>query len=154
MCKIDVKKYFYGQANYYKMQLLRNKAQNTYILWTRWGRIGDQGESQRTPFKTLEEAQKEFHKVFKQKTANDWKSVGQFEKKPKKYQIKELEGKAVITTANQLKFSCRNGSDKKMLRPLRFDRAPKTKLPSGLQELLSDAIDTKILDAVFPLSRA
>ena len=148
MCKIDVKRFFFGEANYYKIQLLHNTAQDIYIVWTRWGRIGDDGQSQKTPFKTLLEAQKEFHKVFRQKTGNDWKDVGQFERVPKKYQLKELEGKAVLKDAHELKFSCRNLSTKKLLRPINIGKAPKSKLPKELQELLTKVVDTKVLDAV------
>lgn len=42
--KVDVKKYWYGVANFYVIQLLFDKVKHIYILWTRWGRIGDVGQ--------------------------------------------------------------------------------------------------------------
>ena len=50
MSKVDVKKHFYGIANFYIIQVLYDKVKNIFILWTRWGRLGDVGQFQRTPF--------------------------------------------------------------------------------------------------------
>ncbi len=68
------------------------------ILFTRWGRIGDQGQYQRTPFSTFKEARDEFCKIFKQKTANDFvdtvlEKKKQFENKPKRYTLIKLESR-------------------------------------------------------------
>ena len=43
MTKIDVKKGYFGVCSFYVMQLLFDKVKQIYILWTRWGRIGDVG---------------------------------------------------------------------------------------------------------------
>lgn len=43
-----------------------------YLLFTRWGRIGDNGQFQQTPFPQLSDAIKEFRKIFRAKTGNDW----------------------------------------------------------------------------------
>ena len=40
------------------------------VLFTRWGRIGDPGQYQRTPFSNFQEAKDEFCKIFKQKIIN------------------------------------------------------------------------------------
>lgn len=66
------------------------------VLFTRWGRIGDQGQCQRTPFANFKEARDEFCKIFKQKTANDFidtvlEKKKQFESKPKRYSLVKLE---------------------------------------------------------------
>jgi len=53
LIKIDIKASYYGINVFYVMQLLFDKAKQIYILWTRWGRIGDFGQFQRTPFPTL-----------------------------------------------------------------------------------------------------
>jgi hypothetical protein len=65
LAKVDVTRFFFGQAMFYKMQLLYNKVQGIFIVWTRWGRLGDTGQYQKTPFKVLEEAKKEYNKVFR-----------------------------------------------------------------------------------------
>ena len=44
MIKIDVKASYYGVNSFYVIQLLRDKAKDLYLLWTRWGRIGDFGQ--------------------------------------------------------------------------------------------------------------
>ena len=70
----------------------------TCVLFTRWGRIGDQGQCQRTPFATVREARDEFCKVFKQKTANDFVEAvlerrRPFEARPKRYAMVKLEAR-------------------------------------------------------------
>ena len=44
MIKIDVKASYYGVNAFYVIQLLHDKAKDMYLLWTRWGRIGDFGQ--------------------------------------------------------------------------------------------------------------
>ena len=39
--KIDVNKYCHGQAVFYEMQILYEKNKQFYLLFTRWGRLGD-----------------------------------------------------------------------------------------------------------------
>ena len=53
----------YGLFNYYKMQVIHQAGKDLYLLTTRWGRFGDEGKFQRTPFQSKEEAVKEFKKV-------------------------------------------------------------------------------------------
>ena len=57
---------------FYKMQVIHDQGRDVYILWNRWGRIGDDGASQRTPFNSAEEATGEFKKIFKKKSGNAW----------------------------------------------------------------------------------
>ncbi len=49
-----------------------------FVLFTRWGRVGETGQFQRTPFNTKEEAVNEFCKIFKQKSGNAWADVKRF----------------------------------------------------------------------------
>jgi len=56
------------------MQLLLNTLQNLPILWTRWGRVGETGQYQQTPFSTIESAAAEFEKIFKSKSGNSWQT--------------------------------------------------------------------------------
>ena len=50
-----------------------------YILFTNWGRIGDEGQYQRTPFPTKDEAVKEYKKIFRAKTGNQWKDISRYQ---------------------------------------------------------------------------
>jgi hypothetical protein len=43
-----------------------------YMLWTRWGRVGETGKHQRTPYQKKDEAVDEFEKIFKSKSGNPW----------------------------------------------------------------------------------
>jgi len=117
LTKTDVSYGFYGMHNFYKMQLitqtynhLSNEQQMSNggdkkpkfdetqmcVLFTRWGRIGDVGQYQRTPFATFKEAKDEFCKLFKQKTANDFTETclekrKEFESKAKRYALVSLD---------------------------------------------------------------
>ena len=53
-----------GDYLFYKMQLVMDKSRALPILLTRWGRIGEEGAFQKTPFKDEEEAVAEFKKIF------------------------------------------------------------------------------------------
>ncbi|CAF2682426.1 unnamed protein product [Rotaria sp. Silwood2] len=81
-----------GLYNFYRMQIIKHKTKtNFYLLFTRWGRIGDgDGQHQLTPYSSLEECRAEFCKIFRDKTGNPWENTDQFEKKPKKYTLIKL----------------------------------------------------------------
>ncbi|CAF4208377.1 unnamed protein product [Rotaria sp. Silwood2] len=82
-----------GLYNFYRMQIIKHKTKmNMYLLFTRWGRIGDgDGQHQLTPYSSLEECRAEFCKIFRDKTGNVWENTNQFEKKPKKYTLIQLD---------------------------------------------------------------
>ena len=54
------------------VQIVHQKGKDLCILFTRWGRIGDRGQHQKTPFPTFTEARKEFCKIFRAKSGNNW----------------------------------------------------------------------------------
>ncbi|CAH1779903.1 unnamed protein product [Owenia fusiformis] len=87
MTKVDVQFGAYGLYNYYKMQVIKQKTDDLYVLFNNWGRIGDNGQYQATPFSTEQEAVKEFTKIFKAKSGNDWSNIKNFEIHPKKYRL-------------------------------------------------------------------
>lgn len=102
---VDVKKYFYGQCNFYIVQLLFDKVKKIFILWTRWGRIGDEGQFQRTPFNSKEEAEKEFCKVFKQKTGTHWADIKNYRPVAHKYKVKRVGGKFIFQDKEGIHWS-------------------------------------------------
>ena len=59
LSKVKINKYTYGEFLFYHMQLLVNDKRNMYNLITRWGRFGDEGQYQNTPFSDINEAIKE-----------------------------------------------------------------------------------------------
>ncbi|CDW79015.1 nad(+) adp-ribosyltransferase-3 [Stylonychia lemnae] len=76
-----------GDYLFYKMQLVLDQSRDLAILLTRWGRIGEEGAFQKTPFSTHEEAIDEFKKVFEQKSGNKWCKADNFHKKFRKFQL-------------------------------------------------------------------
>ena len=95
--KVDIKRYKYGEFVFYHLQLLVNDKKKMYHIITRWGRFGDRGEYQNTPFNDLEDAIKEFNKIFLAKTGNKWEEIksdlNYFDKKEKKYALVKLTQK-------------------------------------------------------------
>jgi len=77
LSKVDINKYCYGEFLFYHIQLLVNDKKKMYNLITRWGRFGDQGQYQNTPFTDLDEAIKEYNKIFLSKTGNEWDKIKQ-----------------------------------------------------------------------------
>ncbi|XP_033100570.1 poly [ADP-ribose] polymerase tankyrase-like [Anneissia japonica] len=91
MTKVEVRYGLNGMNNFYKLQVIHQKGKDVYALFTCWGMIGHEGQYQCTPFSTMDEAVKEFLKVFKSKTGNNWSDVKNFEKQPKKYRLVNAE---------------------------------------------------------------
>ena len=57
-------------------QIWKNKHKEHWILFTNWGRIGDEyGQYQNTPFGNAEQVVAEFEKIFKSKSGNEWKTI-------------------------------------------------------------------------------
>jgi hypothetical protein len=63
--KVDLKNGRYGDYVFYKLQMLHDTNRDLYIVLTRYGRIGETGMHQRSPFPKLEDAIAEFHMIFK-----------------------------------------------------------------------------------------
>ena len=118
MKKVDIKKYYYGLDNFYVLQILKDEVKNVFVLWTRWGRSGSTGQFQRTPFARIEDAVREFMKIFKQKSGTAWKDVKEYVKKEKKYDVKRIGGKLVSRNDVKLKFSNADFNFEKLLIPL------------------------------------
>lgn len=81
---------FYGQYIFYRMQLLHDTNRDLYLITTRWGQIGEDGMTQRTPYETLEKAKKEFHKIFKEKTGNLFEEIKSFKRVERKFNLAVL----------------------------------------------------------------
>jgi predicted DNA-binding WGR domain protein len=80
---------------FYIIQLLL-KNEKDYYIWTRWGRVGENGQNNMDAFGDSEKnAIAEFKKKFKAKTGNKWESVEDksFEAKDGKYCLIEVDEK-------------------------------------------------------------
>ncbi len=99
-----------------------------YILFTNWGRIGDTGQYQQTPFPTKEEAVKEFKKIFRAKTGNKWQEVNIFfEVHEKKYRLIPREDRRKGPQLKKLEIDLKKSS-----RP--------SQLPEDLQKLMTNLV--------------
>lgn len=80
-----------GRNSFYTIQCLVYGKR--YFLFTRWGRIGQEGNYNEDEYYSKEDMLDEFQKKFYTMTKNTWTSYiyGEFEKKPSKYFPVELE---------------------------------------------------------------
>lgn len=87
LTKVDVAHGRYGKYVFYKMQIIHDPVQKVFVLFTNWGRIGEGGKYQQTPFTSREKCILEFQKVFKNKTGNLWHDFVSFKRLPGKYNL-------------------------------------------------------------------
>lgn len=87
LTKVDVKNGRFGLNVFYRLQLVHDSIQGVFVVFTNWGRIGEEGKFQNTPFHSEEDAITEFKKIFKSKTGNAWENRGEFVKHAKKYNL-------------------------------------------------------------------
>ena len=76
-----------GDYLFYRMQLVVDRSRDLPILLTRWGRIGEEGAFQKTPFSSVQEAVAEFKKIFEQKTSSKWVPKDKYKRHARKFQL-------------------------------------------------------------------
>ncbi len=77
---------------FYVIQLVESGGQ--YRAWTRWGRVGEPGQSALLGNGTEADAEKQFKNKFRSKTSNAWDDRGNFKPKAGKYTLIEIERSA------------------------------------------------------------
>ncbi|NXJ78279.1 PARP3 polymerase, partial [Trogon melanurus] len=77
---------------FYIIQLLEHDG--AYNVWSRWGRVGEVGQSKLMPSTSLEAAKKDFEKKFWEKTKNRWVERENFIAQPGKYTLIEVQSGA------------------------------------------------------------
>lgn len=89
LIKINFKRNYYGGGNlFYKMQIIFDSSRELYLLWNRWGFIGEKGAYQRTPYYDKQIVIAEFNKIFKSKTGNKiWEGKEKFFYNKGKYSL-------------------------------------------------------------------
>ncbi|XP_060068797.1 poly [ADP-ribose] polymerase tankyrase-like [Ylistrum balloti] len=116
LSKVDVSCGTWGMYNFYKMQIVWQKGVDVYVLFTRWGRIGSQGQFQHTPFQKKAEAIAEFGKIFRSKTGNSWSNINSFENHPKKYRLVQRDDKR--QKERKIDFSLKSDIPSKLPEPV------------------------------------
>jgi predicted DNA-binding WGR domain protein len=81
---------------FYIIQLITDN--NLYYVWTRWGRVGENGSNNLENCGNLKSGIAEFKKKFKAKTGNKWEDLKDFKSKDGKYTLVETEDKEGGTT--------------------------------------------------------
>lgn len=138
------------------MQILYEKNKKYYILFTRWGRLGDTwgGQFQRTPFQTLKEAKAEWCKVFRQKFSNTWDD-GNYHPVTGKYKLKVLSGRRMVDYQPEdqeetgLRFSRRQFNIDALLKPFKSDKLPTAKYPDELVEFIRPIANSNVINQAF-----
>ncbi|KAF7995152.1 hypothetical protein HCN44_004624 [Aphidius gifuensis] len=72
-----------GTNKYYKLQLLKDDKSQRYWLFRSWGRIGTTIGGKKCDGMSLDEAIKEFERLYLEKSGNHWMNRKEFVKKPK-----------------------------------------------------------------------
>ena len=136
LTKVNLQNGIYGEYMFYFIQLVHDLGKNMYIVTTQFGRIGDEGANQRSPFNSLDEAKNEFGKIFKSKTGNLWEERENFERK---------KGKYMLLTYNKIKLK-----PNELLQPFDYEACPKSKLDNKhLHSLLKAFTDSSIIAKAF-----
>lgn len=103
MTKVDVAYGAMGLNLFYKLQVLHDTIRGVWVLWTRYGGIGQEGQFQATPFSTAAVAVKEFETLFKQKTSNEWSMRTSFAKVPGKWRYHDIAAHRPVELSNVLR---------------------------------------------------
>lgn len=76
---------------YYVIQLLESDCGRTYIVYTRWGRVGQKGQTNLSPFTSCDAAIKAFEAKFFDKTKNHWSNRKDFVCYSRCYTLLEMD---------------------------------------------------------------
>ncbi|KAL2818856.1 poly polymerase catalytic domain-containing protein [Aspergillus granulosus] len=112
---------------FYRVQLLVSKDGSKYQTWTRWGRVGENGQSAHLGDGTLDSAQKFFEKKFKDKSGLAWKDRLN-DPKPNKYTFIER---------NYEESEDEDEADTKPAKEKDASKTVQSKLPKAVQNLVS-----------------
>lgn len=134
MTKVDIQAGQYGGNKFYRMQVVRQTNRDVYVLFNRWGRIGESGQYQTTPQPTKEKAIEEFCKIFKSKSGNDWENKDNFKKQTGKYQLLNFTNKS-------------NAKEYIVPFDLKNPNVPKPKLEKELRKIVEDITNMKMYQA-------
>ncbi|WMV43069.1 hypothetical protein MTR67_036454 [Solanum verrucosum] len=77
---------------FYIIQVLENDCGGNFLVYTRWGRVGEKGETKISgPYTSAKDATSEFERKFYEKTKNCWSNRKDFFCQPKQYAWLEMD---------------------------------------------------------------
>ncbi|KAJ9652795.1 hypothetical protein H2198_007977 [Neophaeococcomyces mojaviensis] len=135
---------------FYRMQLLKEGTNPPYwSTWTRWGRVGEFGQTKMLGPGSLDEALAEFNKKFKDKTGNSWENRNGEMKKNKyvfierSYEDDEDDGADELPGSDKRK-NANGGADAD-----EEETVVESKLPEPVQRLLKLIFNQDYFNATF-----
>ena len=136
LTKVNLQNGIYGEYMFYFIQLVHDLGKDMYIVTTQFGRIGEEGANQRSPFNTLDEAKVEFGKIFKNKTGNLWEERKNFER---------IKGKYMLLSYNKVQLK-----PNELLKPFDYKKCPQSNLDNKeIHSLLKAFTDSSIIAKAF-----
>ena len=136
LTKVNLQNGIYGEYMFYFIQLVHDLGKDMYIVTTQFGRIGEEGANQRSPFNTLDEAKVEFGKIFKSKTGNVWEERKNFER---------IKGKYMLLSYNKVQLK-----PNELLKPFDYKKCPQSNLDNKeIHSLLKAFTDSSIIAKAF-----
>ncbi|KAL6240017.1 hypothetical protein BDW75DRAFT_196742 [Aspergillus navahoensis] len=120
---------------FYRIQLLNSKDGSKYQTWTRWGRVGEHGQSAHLGDGTLDNAKRHFEKKFRDKSGLAWKD----RLNPPK------NNKYTFIERNYEESDGEDGEDEKADNKLvkQPSNIPASKLPAPVQNVISFIFNQK-----------
>ena len=136
LTKVNLQNGIYGEYMFYYIQLVHDLGKNMYIVTTQFGRIGEVGANQRSPFNSLDEAKSEFGKIFKNKTGNTWEERDNF---------KRIKNKYMLLNYNKVKIK-----PNQLLKPFDYKQCVKSNIDNiHIKNLLKVFTDNSIIAKAF-----
>lgn len=136
-----------GQNNnkFYRIQLLTANNFQDYKTWTRWGRVGEHGQSALLGSGSLNEALSHFDKKFKDKTGHKWVDRNEPAKKGKYTYIERNYEESDDGGQENLPGAGTRRSSKQSLEVHEASNA-ESKLPKAVQNLMTFIFNTEMFN--------
>ena len=136
LAKVDINYGQYSTNLFYKMHIYEEQVRKVYILFTNWGRMGEEGQYQFTPYFSKLDCIQEFKKIFKEKTSNEYENRANFAQVSQKYRY--------VPTVPRIKH-------KQIIKDweLVAKDVPKSKLSPQLFRFAANLLDNKYLQVVY-----
>ncbi|KAK2766048.1 hypothetical protein FQN54_007563 [Arachnomyces sp. PD_36] len=123
---------------FYFIQLLKRTtgAKDRYTVWTRWGRVGERGQSSAIEAGDLDNAIKQFNGKFQQKSGHSWANRFNPPKKGK-YTFLERNYEVDSESEDDLEEKIASKRDGKQTEVAKDTKGPESALPKAVQQLMS-----------------
>jgi len=122
---------------FYNLQVLKKDNGNAYFFWTRWGRVGERGQSNLLSCPNKDSAISNFRSKFRDKTANSWDDRKNFVQKAKKYFLIERDYGVTEEDEEHLKEKSREAEKMEI---------PESKLDVKVQDIIKLMFDISLME--------